>query len=196
MDELFFKITFVVLWAAYTIIRLPHAKSYKGVKKLKAEGKNRERLLVGLVSIGTTLAPLVWVFTDWFAAFNAGLDDGIRIAGVLIAVLSLALFHWVHKVLGQNWSPVLEIREDHAIVKQGPYKTIRHPMYTQVWLWVIAQFLIISNWIAGLAGIVAWSVLYFVRVPKEEAMLIAEFGDGYRQYMDETGRIFPKIRKN
>jgi protein-S-isoprenylcysteine O-methyltransferase Ste14 len=66
-------------------------------------------------------------------------------------------------------------------------------MYSQIWLWVIAQFLIVSNWIVGIIGIVTWAILYFIRVPKEEALMIKEFGDKYKDYMKETGRIFPKL---
>ncbi|ADK85847.1 Isoprenylcysteine carboxyl methyltransferase [Desulfarculus baarsii DSM 2075] len=195
MDELFFRIALGVLLVAYTMIRLPHARTYKGVKKIKTEGQKRERLLVGLATVGTFILPLVWVFTGWFAALDIGLGDEIRIFGILLAVLSLVFFHWVHKILGQNWSPVLEIGEGHTIITQGPYKLIRHPMYTQVWLWVIAQFLIASNWVIGLTGVIAWSILYFVRAPREEAMLIDEFGDQYRDYIKQTGRVLPKIRR-
>jgi protein-S-isoprenylcysteine O-methyltransferase Ste14 len=65
-------------------------------------------------------------------------------------------------------------------------------MYLQIWLWSISQVLIVSNLFAGFSGIIAWSILYFIRVPKEEKMMIDYFGDEYAEYMKQAGRIFPK----
>jgi protein-S-isoprenylcysteine O-methyltransferase Ste14 len=67
-------------------------------------------------------------------------------------------------------------------------------MYAQIWLWTIAQALIISNWFAGFSGIIAWTVVYYVRVPTEEKMMMEEFGSKYLDYMNNTGRVLPKKR--
>ncbi len=115
----------------------------------------------------------------------------VRIAGIIIEIFSLWLFYEVHKALGKNWSPVLEIIEDHTLIKQDPYEKIRNPMYTQIW--IIAQFIISSNWILGFVGLIPWSLLYFIRVPKEKKMMQEEFGESYHTYMKQTGRIFPKF---
>jgi protein-S-isoprenylcysteine O-methyltransferase Ste14 len=91
------------------------------------------------------IIPLIWIFTNMFGWFAMNLPFYVRYFGIGLSLFSLWLFYWVHKTLGRNWSPVLEIRENHQLIKNGPYKKIRHPMYTQIWLWVIAQFLITSN---------------------------------------------------
>lgn len=110
-----------------------------------------------------------------------------------MTIFSLWYFWWVHKALRTNWSPILEIGQKHKLINTGPYKRIRHPMYTQVWLWAISQMLIISNWVAGLAGILLWTFMYFMRVGKEERMMLDEFGAEYEEYMKETGRILPPL---
>ncbi len=66
-------------------------------------------------------------------------------------------------------------------------------MYIQIWIWVIAQCLISSNWIVGLAGIIPWTLLYFIRVPKEEKMMAREFKAQYLEYAKQTGKIFPRL---
>ena len=66
-------------------------------------------------------------------------------------------------------------------------------MYTQIWIWVIAQFLITSNWTVGLSGFIPWSILYFIRVPREEKMMYEEFGEEYLKYMEQTKRVVPKL---
>lgn len=175
------------------LIRMPHVKRNKKNKNIRSVRKSKEKFLVFIVSIGMMIIPLIWLFSGLFNKFDIGLLDWARYLGIGIAIFSLWLFYSVHKTLGRNWSPVLDIRENHGLVKEGPYKRIRHPMYTQIWLWIIAQFLISSNWIVGLFGVITWSTLYFIRVPKEEEMMEEEFGEEYREYKKETGRIFPKF---
>lgn len=87
----------------------------------------------------------------------------------------------------------LEIKEGHRLVRTGIYRKIRHPMDAHSRIFVIAQGFVLANALVLVFGVLAWGLLYFHRVPKEEAMLIAEFGDEYRDYMRETGRVIPKL---
>ena len=75
----------------------------------------------------------------------------------------------------------------------GVYQTVRHPMYTSLWLWVIAQGLVLTNWIAGLSGMATFGALYFTRVGAEEAMMLEQFGDQYQAYMQRTKRLLPYL---
>jgi protein-S-isoprenylcysteine O-methyltransferase Ste14 len=67
-------------------------------------------------------------------------------------------------------------------------------MYAAHWLWGIAQALLIPNWIAGLSSLVIFIFLYLLRVPREERVMIEHFGDEYREYMKQTGRVLPRLR--
>jgi protein-S-isoprenylcysteine O-methyltransferase Ste14 len=147
------------------------------------------------MSFGLLLIPLIWLFTPFLDNFKIGFPDWLRLTGVAISVVSLFYFKWIHKTLGENWSPTLEIIKGHRLIKSGPYKSIRHPMYAQIFLWTIAQVLIVSNLFAGFSGIIAFTILYFVRVPHEEKMLIEYFGDEYIEYMKQKARIFPKLNR-
>jgi protein-S-isoprenylcysteine O-methyltransferase Ste14 len=193
MSELIFKLIFVILFIIYVLIRVPFDKQYKQQEKIKTVNSVKEKLLLFLLSLGLILIPIVWLFTPFLVGFDIKLPVWARLLGIVISILSLFYFWWIHKTLGVNWSPTLEIRKGHQLIKAGPYKRIRHPMYSQIWLWTIAQFLIISNIFAGLSGILAWTILYFIRVPSEEKMMIEIFGDEYIEYMKQTGRVFPKL---
>lgn len=193
MSELYYKITFAFLWLLYVAIRIPHARRNKQNQTIKSDGNKREKFLVFLAFIGMMVLPFIWIFSNLLSKLDIHFPTWLRLSGIIISLISLWLFYVVHKILGKNWSPILEIRQGHTLIKEGPYKRIRHPMYTQTWLWVIAQLLICSNWIAGLAGIISWTILYFIRVPKEEELMLQQFGEDYIQYKKETGRILPKF---
>ncbi|MEA1924713.1 MAG: protein-S-isoprenylcysteine O-methyltransferase [Candidatus Altiarchaeota archaeon] len=186
MNELIWRILFMIFWIGNGLIRMPHNSRYKTTEKIKSKNRLREKFLVLLAGIGLMIMPMVYVFTSWLNSFNMNLPDWIRWIGVICFGFGLALFWWVHKTLGKNWSHVLEIRRNHRLVTQGPYKYVRHPMYTQIWIWAICQWLILSNWVVGVVGVLTWSILYFIRIHEEEKMMIEHFGKEWENYCRRT----------
>jgi protein-S-isoprenylcysteine O-methyltransferase Ste14 len=67
-------------------------------------------------------------------------------------------------------------------------------MYAFGWLLGIAQALLLWNWVVALAGLASFALLYFLRVPREEQMMLEQFGEEYRAYMNRTGRVIPRLR--
>ena len=193
MQEIIWKIIFVIMWVCTGLIRMPHNSKYKKTEKIKSQKTSREKFLVFLAAIGMMIVPMIYVFTPWLNSLNMGLPDWARWVGIIGFGFGLILFWWVHKTLGKNWSPILEIRKNHKLITNGPYKYIRHPMYTQIWIWVICQWLILSNWVVGLVGILTWTILYVIRIPEEEKMMVEEFGQEYEDYMRKTQKIIPWV---
>ncbi len=66
-------------------------------------------------------------------------------------------------------------------------------MYASIWLFSLAQGLLLANWLAGWSVFVAFAVMYFVRTPREEQMMCEFFGDEYHEYMRQTGRLVPRL---
>jgi hypothetical protein len=62
-----------------------------------------------------------------------------------------------------------------------------------LWLWTLAQLLLLQNWITGLSGLICFLPLYLYRVPREEQMMIDTFGEEYLDYMSKTPRLLPRI---
>jgi protein-S-isoprenylcysteine O-methyltransferase Ste14 len=104
---------------------------------------------------------------------------------------ALWLFRRSHVDLGRNWSISLEVRDHHALVKNGVYRLIRHPMYSSFFLLGVAQVLLLPNWFAGGSGLVGAGILYAFRVRREEQMMLESFGEEYRTYMTDTKRLIP-----
>jgi protein-S-isoprenylcysteine O-methyltransferase Ste14 len=86
------------------------------------------------------------------------------------------------------------VRKGHQVIKQGVYGSIRHPVYAAISLFSLAQGLLLENWIAGWAALVSFSILVLVRMPREEAMMSEFFGQEYRRYIQQTGRLLPGLR--
>jgi protein-S-isoprenylcysteine O-methyltransferase Ste14 len=145
---------------------------------LRRDGAWRERALLAVAFFGLFAIPALNLATGWPRAFAYDPGYGLVVPGAALFVFSLWLFRRSHKDLGRQWSASLEVREGHRVVRNGVYRSIRHPMYASFWLWAAAQ---------------ACLLLFFARVNFEEQMMIDAFGDDYRRYMQETKRIIPGV---
>ncbi|MEM6348872.1 MAG: protein-S-isoprenylcysteine O-methyltransferase [Bacteroidota bacterium] len=191
MNVIVLKICFMVFWVATGIIRYPHGQRQKK-NQIRTDNKDAlEKTLLAGATIGIAILPLLYVFTPIFSFADYQLPLWINVLGLALAPLTLWLFWRSHKDLGLNWSASLEVREEHSLVTNGVYKSIRHPMYTAIWLWGLLQACLLPNYIGGFSTLIFFGILYFLRVGKEEKMMQQTFGEEYRQYMKQTGRIFP-----
>ena len=142
---------------------------------------------------GMLVVPATYVLTGWPRVADYQFRPALAWLGAIVFASSLWLFYRTHKDLGRNWSVTLEIREQHKLVTSGVYSHVRHPMYSAFWLWAVAQALLLPNWIAGPAGLIGFGTLFFLRVGREEELMIETFGDDYHHYMARTSRIVPGI---
>ena len=122
--------------------------------------------------------------------------DELRWLGVVIGVGAVALFAWAHWSLGRHFSPLLRVRNDHALVRSGPYRWIRHPIYTSGFLLFTGLGLMAASWPTVLGAVALLATMSTLRIPREEAQLTAQFGEEYRTYMGKTGRVFPRFRRS
>lgn len=121
------------------------------------------------------------------------LDNSVRIVGIIAGIASDLLVVWILVSLGKNISAALKIRDGQRLVTEGPYRYVRHPLYSAGIPLFISISLMSSNWFLGLIGVGFQLFVMFVRTPMEEKMLIEHFGDEYLSYMKNTGAHFPKI---
>lgn len=152
-----------------------------------------EKALLAAVLSTALLLPPIYCFTPIlsFADYDPG--SAIRWAGAVIMIVSLWLFLRSHIDLGKNWSVSLELRQGHQLVSNGVYRWVRHPMYASLWLWGLAQGMMLGNWLAGWSMLPAFAAMYWIRMPREEQMMCEEFGEDYREYARRTGRLFPRF---
>jgi protein-S-isoprenylcysteine O-methyltransferase Ste14 len=164
----------------------------KPEKKVVQRFDRQERILLLIMAPPTLAFPLLYLFTPLLNFADYTLPLFVQPVGALIMVAALWLFWRSHVDLGLNWSVSLELRRGHELVTHGVYRRIRHPMYASIWLWAIAQGLLLENWLAGWSVLPAFAAMYFLRTPREEQLMCEQFGDDYRRYMRNTGRIIPR----
>jgi len=85
------------------------------------------------------------------------------------------------------------VREEHSLVTGGIYNRVRHPMYLSLFLYAFGQALVVPNWVVGPSYLIAFSLLFALRVGPEERMMLEVFGRDYQSYMARTRRVLPGI---
>jgi protein-S-isoprenylcysteine O-methyltransferase Ste14 len=180
--------------------------SISGYHRHRAERADEERGLawreeglpvaIGLRSSGLALviAAAAYVLNPrWMGWSGLDLPPWLRWSGAGLGAASLPLAHWVFSSIGENITPTVTTRKYHELVTSGPYRWVRHPLYSVGTTFFVSLSLLAANWFIGLASL-SVLVMLLVRLPKEEARLVERFGDEYRAYVEHTGRLLPRLR--
>lgn len=173
-------------------IRAPHGQRSRKVKVARSHKTPLETGLLALAWVGF-LVPLIWIASPVFSFAEYPARTGPFVAGVTCLVIGLWLFYRSHADLGTNWSITLELREQHRLITDGVYRRIRHPMYSALALYSLGQALVIPNWVAGCSNVVAFALLFVLRVGAEEKMMAEQFGAEYTAYTARTKRLVPHV---
>ena len=196
MNENIFRIFAAVIF--FTAVGI---SSYFRRKADRDSGEKISRKVDGtafmnIVRIGGLLlwlSPLLYLINPaWMAWSKIGLPEWVRWIGVLIGLLCVFGVYWLFSSIGSGITPTSATRKEHQLVTSGPYRWVRHPLYSFGSSLFIAFGMMADNWFIALLGILAFLAMAS-RTPKEEANLTEKFGDEYRDYMKRTGRYLPKL---
>lgn len=150
------------------------------------------RTLVALPLFGGVVAYLA--NPHWMAWASLCLPVWARWTGVALGVSVVPSVYWVLTTLGRNVSETVLTKQQQRLVTSGPYRWVRHPLYTVGIALFVSIALMAANWFIFLWAVVALMALRVVVIPREEAHLVAAFGDEYRQYCSGTGSLLPSLR--
>jgi isoprenylcysteine carboxyl methyltransferase (ICMT) family protein YpbQ len=171
------------LWIAFTLY---WAISARGTKKVISRTYSRWNYVGAFILV----AIILYVPRPVRAQFIPH-SDVIQIAGVTVTVLGIAFAIWARLHLGKNWSPGPSIQEEHQLVTSGPYRFVRHPIYTGVLFGLFG-----SAFVTGLIGIsifVMGCIAALWRVKEEERIMTELFPNEYPEYKKRTKALIPFI---
>ena len=116
----------------------------------------------------------------------------VKFIGLALECAGLALAIWARRVLGRNWSGEITIKEDHELVRTGPYARVRHPIYTAL-LAMYVGTAIVSGQVHALIGLLLGIIAYLRKTRMEETNLMNAFGTRYNEYREDTWAIVPGL---
>ena len=152
----------------------------------------RQRLVrVGLILI----LYLVLVFLPYADRRSIGILEvsrGVRWIGLFFSGIGLGLVFWSGVALGRMYSQDVTIQKDHRLVTNGPYRYIRHPRYLGVMVTAAGISLLFRSWLGLTLSFLVTLILY-LRIRDEEAVLLREFGQEWEDYCQSSWRLLPYL---
>lgn len=116
----------------------------------------------------------------------------IMTAGLAVEALGLLLAIWARRHLGRNWSGEITIKVDHQLIRSGPYRLLRHPIYTGILAMYVGGAVVTGEWLA-ITGLILIALAYWRKIRMEEANLKVAFGADYDAYRRQTWVLLPWV---
>ncbi len=177
-------VAFLVLWLIWAIRTKP-TQVREGVSS---------RLSYAVLTVAAFYAmfsgdvPQGWLRTRLFAA-----SLWIELLGIAITAAGLAFAVWARAYLGGNWSSSVTVKVGHQLVRSGPYRWVRHPIYSGMILAMVGTALE-RRQVRGAIAIVLLYAGFKIKSKIEEQAMASTFGEEYADYSRTTGAIVPRLR--
>lgn len=179
-------------WLAFTLLWVAAAFTSKRTVQVQSGGS---RLLqAGVVLIGVTLlfnlSP--WLMSGWLTERLTPESAPVVLGGAVLTVAGMLFSIWARLTLGRNWSGTVTIKQDHELIQRGPYRIVRHPIYTGMLLAMLG-----TAFIYGIArcflGVPIVGLGFWLKVQIEEQFMVQQFGEQYVRYRQEVRALIPYI---
>jgi protein-S-isoprenylcysteine O-methyltransferase Ste14 len=169
-----------------------HTKPDEATVKQREEGMASR--LAGLLGLVGSLTMIAYVINPvWLSRVSFPLPTWLRWTGVGIAVFGFLLLQWAQNTLANSWSDTPRMMKEQTLITSVPYRWVRHPIYS-AFLMILGSILLVSaNWFIGLCWLGMTAIEVISRIGFEESLMIEYFGDQYRTYMKQTGRLLPRL---
>jgi len=114
------------------------------------------------------------------------------LAAAALCLIGLAFAVWARVTLGRNWSGVVTLKEGHELIERGPYRFVRHPIYTGILTMFFATALALGH-LAGFAATLLMFASFWIKLRDEEKLMLQQFPGQYAAYRRRTRRIIPFV---
>lgn len=175
------------IYAAWLVLIVYLTVSAFGAKR-DTEEHMPQRLALLAAMIVAFLLPRVPMFRFVnFAPVNAVLSS----ISVIVAVAGMAFLVWARQTLGSNWSQIVSAKHGHELVTSGPYRYVRHPMYTGGLVACIGSAIVVGGGFVFL--LILLGVIFLWRVGAEDRLLARQFPDEFPDYARRTKALVPFV---
>ena len=167
-----------------------------GAGRLKAVARHESRLQRASHGIPLVLAALLFLLPGHVLGvlatpFIARSWTGYGI-GVALVALGLGYAARARRHLGANWSGTVTLKQGHSLIRSGPYRHVRHPIYTGILLAFVGSALALAEWRGVLAVLLA-AVALIIKLRREERWMLQRFGNDYAEYRKASWALLPGL---
>jgi protein-S-isoprenylcysteine O-methyltransferase Ste14 len=179
------------LWAAWGLYWMASATNVKETRRREPLASRTAHFIPMIVAAGLIVMPPFpgdRILFDRFVPLSAPIED----AGCLLVLSGLALCAWARLHLGRNWSGRVTLKEDHELIRSGPYSLVRHPIYAGLLLAIAGTALVEGQW-RGVMALLLMLISFRRKLRIEERLMKETFGEQYRRYCEHTAALIPYL---
>jgi protein-S-isoprenylcysteine O-methyltransferase Ste14 len=180
----------ICFWLVFFLYWAISALSSKVAKKSESNAERLQRMIP--LAVAYSLLFYQGTSFGWLGKRFVADTSAAAVIGVSLTAAGVAFAIWARWHLGANWSAIVSIRERHELIRSGPYRRVRHPIYTGMLLAMAGTALVLGE-VRGLLASAITLFAFYSKARKEEAWLTREFGENFETHAKQTGMFLPKI---
>jgi protein-S-isoprenylcysteine O-methyltransferase Ste14 len=189
MDDRYVGITIGILWLAWLLYWWFSARD---VKPTRTTETGREQLAYRIpLVLGILCLSAPGLMPPVLHRRFVPPGTPAQVAGLVLLAAGLGFTVWARRHLGRNWSASVVVKEDHALIQSGPYRRVRHPIYTGMLFGFLGTTVAVGEW-RGLVGFVLVFVSFLLKSRREEARMAETFPE-YAEYRHHTAALIPGL---
>jgi len=187
---MFYRLLFPVLWLGLIIFWIAMARGGKAIVERETAFSRLSHYLPLAIALCLLAAPDLP-----FAPLNkrfAPLSLWLVQVGAVLTFAGIAFAIWARLWIAGNWSSDVTLKRDHELITTGPYRWVRHPIYTGILLALLGTALAVGEWRALLAVVLAGAA-FWRKLGIEEVVMRRQFGAAYGRYADHVSALIPFV---
>ena len=146
----------------------------------------------GIVALGAWLLFGSGTGIAWMDVPAFPMKPMVAITGVALTLAGVAFAIWARVTLGSNWSGVVTVKQGHTLIRRGPYRIVRHPIYTGI-LFGLAGTALTRASVHSLLALPVVAFGFWLKSLMEERFMVEQFGEAYLQYRHEVPALVPFV---
>ena len=182
-----------VLWLAWLAYWLVAARDVKPTRR--QESWANRSLTIALIVPAALLMTVRARCLPWLGARFLPDTSIVYLLGLLLVMAGLAFAVWARVYLGRNWSGTVTVKENHELIRSGPYAIVRHPIYTGLLLAMLGTAIVLGEW-RGLLSFCFLSAAFWFKLRREERFMADSFPDTYPSYRAQVSALIPLLHRS
>jgi protein-S-isoprenylcysteine O-methyltransferase Ste14 len=183
-------LVFPLIWFVWFLYWMISARGVKPVQRRESVASRAAHIVPLAIAVSLLFSRTLPL--PWLVAQIVPQSVDLAVAGAVVTVVGLALTVWARQTLGTNWSGTVTVKKEHELITAGPYRYVRHPIYSGLLLGFVGSALAWGQW-RGLLALVLAVYALWRKWRIEERFMRDTFGTAYSDYAARTPAVIPRL---